>query len=56
MRNLTLTLFLLLGTAVSTAGVPATQLTETDVIRWDTSLSLPQLDGTPNIGIAGVFS
>lgn len=56
MKNLTLTLFLLLGTAVSTAGVPATQLTETDVIRWDTSLSLPQLDGTPNIGIAGVFS
>ena len=53
MKNLTLTLFLLLGT---TAGVPATQLTETDVIRWDTSLSLPQLDGTPNIGIAGVFS
>ncbi|MCD8033081.1 MAG: sodium/solute symporter [Alistipes sp.] len=56
MRNLILTLFLLLGTAVSTAGVPATQLTETDAIRWDTSLSLPQLDGTPNIGIAGVFS
>lgn len=56
MKNLTLILFLLLGTAVSTAGVPATQLTETDVIRWDTSLSLPQLDGTPNIGIAGVFS
>ena len=56
MRNLILTLFLLLGTAVSTAGVPATQLTETDAIRWDTSLSLPQLDGTPNIGIAGAFS
>ena len=56
MRNLILTLFLLLGTAVSTTGVPATQLTETDVIRWDTSLSLPQLDGTPNIGIAGAFS
>ena len=56
MRNLILTFFLLLGTAVSTAGVPATQLTETDAIRWDTSLSLPQLDGTPNIGIAGAFS
>ena len=56
MRNLILTLFLLLGTAVSTAGVPATQLTETDAIRWNTSLSLPQLDGTPNIGIAGAFS
>ena len=56
MRNLILTLFLLLGTAVSTAGTPTTQLTETDAIRWDSSLSLPQLDGTPNIGIAGVFS
>lgn len=56
MKNLTLNILLIFWAAVSTAGVPTTQLTETDAIRWDSSLTLPQIDGKPNIGIAGVFS
>ena len=35
MKNLTLNILLIFWAAVSTAGVPTTQLTETDAIRWD---------------------
>lgn len=59
MKNRLLTLALALSALLPAfAGDgPAVRLTETDLIRWDTSLLLPpDSDGAPHIGVAGAFS
>lgn len=56
MKKLILTFLLFNAPPISAVEPPSTQLTETDLIRWDSSLTLPHLDGQPNIGVAGAFS
>lgn len=60
MKNFFFAIALLLSVpGVAAAQEPAvSRLTDTDAIRWDTSLSLPPPteEGGPNIGLAGVFA
>ena len=56
MKKLLLILPLFFVSPISAVGPSSTQLTETDLICWDSSLVLPPLDGQPNIGVAGAFS
>lgn len=56
MKRLILLLLLSFASPVSAIELPSTQLTETDLICWDSSLVLPQHDGQSNIGVAGAFS
>lgn len=58
MKNFLFPIALLLASAVAAAEPASSQLTDTDAIRWDTSLSLPPpaADGAPHIGLAGVFA
>lgn len=60
MKNFFFAIALLLSVpGIAAAQGPAvSRLTDTDAIRWDTSLSLPPPteEGGPNIGLAGVFA
>lgn len=58
MKAKLLTLTILLSTLLSAAAGDrcTVRLTDTDVIRWDTTLRLPPAAGRAQLGLAGVFS